>query len=78
MIIYDLECKNGHRFEGWFSGNSAFEEQRAQKLVTCPVCGDFNTERILSPITYTVGEGCQSCNERHERNIAVKGHSVIP
>ncbi len=39
MIIYDLKCKNGHKFEGWFKDRANYEEQKSGKLVTCPVCG---------------------------------------
>jgi hypothetical protein len=69
MIIYDLKCNNGHKFEGWFSDNSAFEEQKAQKLVTCPVCGNFNTERILSPITL-LGRDVNTCGMKNTKEIS--------
>ncbi|MBD2841740.1 DUF1178 family protein [Erythrobacter rubeus] len=39
MIVYDLHCDHGHRFEGWFGSSSDFEEQQAGGLVTCPECG---------------------------------------
>jgi hypothetical protein len=38
MIVFDLKCKNGHKFEGWFKDSQAFNEQLAQKLVSCPSC----------------------------------------
>jgi hypothetical protein len=39
MIVYDLSCESGHRFEGWFGSSSDFEDQRARGLVECPHCG---------------------------------------
>lgn len=39
MIVYDLSCESGHRFEGWFGSSSEFEDQRARGLVECPHCG---------------------------------------
>ena len=38
MIVFDLHCEHGHRFEGWFKSSSDFEEQKARGLVTCPEC----------------------------------------
>lgn len=48
MIIYDLKCENGHKFEGWFRDRKAFEEQKAQMLIACPVCGSSNSELLPS------------------------------
>lgn len=52
VIIYDLKCRDGHKFEGWFKDRGAFEEQKAQKLIACPVCG--NTEAALIPSTVAI------------------------
>ncbi|WP_333839264.1 DUF1178 family protein [Pelomicrobium sp.] len=48
MIVYDLVCVLGHRFEGWFPGAEAFAVQKEKGLVSCPVCGDSNVERLPS------------------------------
>ena len=39
MIVFDLSCDGGHRFEAWFRSSSAFEEQGRQGLLVCPHCG---------------------------------------
>jgi hypothetical protein len=39
MIVYDLSCSEGHRFEGWFGSSSDFDDQRARRLLVCPTCG---------------------------------------
>ena len=52
VIIYDLKCRDGHKFEGWFKDRGAFDEQRLQKLIACPVCG--NTETVLIPSSVVV------------------------
>ena len=51
MIIYDLKCEKDHKFEGWFKDRQAFENQRSQKLINCPVCGSFDVEMVPSTIT---------------------------
>jgi len=51
VIIYDLRCKKNHSFEGWFNNRSAFEEQKNQKLLSCPVCGETNIEMVPTSIS---------------------------
>jgi hypothetical protein len=50
LIIYDLKCRDSHKFEGWFKDRSAFEEQKAQGLIACPVCGDTNAVMVPSSV----------------------------
>lgn len=50
MIIFDIECSNGHVFEGWFDSLEAFEEQNAKGLVSCPYCNGTKVKRVLSPV----------------------------
>jgi hypothetical protein len=39
MIVYDLSCDNGHRFEGWFGSSDDFTSQSEDGLLSCPRCG---------------------------------------
>lgn len=39
MIVFDLRCQAGHRFEGWFGSSTDFDNQRERGLVVCPECG---------------------------------------
>jgi hypothetical protein len=39
MIVFDLACAYGHRFEGWFASSEKFAEQQQRGLVDCPHCG---------------------------------------
>lgn len=52
MIIYDLKCRDGHKFEGWFKDRGSFDEQKARELVACPVCG--GTDVALMPSSVTI------------------------
>ncbi len=51
MIAFDLQCANGHTFEGWFEDNRAYEKQKRKDLITCPVCNDNSVAKIFSPIS---------------------------
>jgi hypothetical protein len=48
MKVYNLRCAYAHRFEGWFSSEQDFQEQSAQKLIECPLCGDHEIEKLPS------------------------------
>jgi hypothetical protein len=50
MIIYDLDCENNHRFEGWFQNAGAFETQLEARLVCCPQCDSHNVRRVPSAV----------------------------
>lgn len=48
MVIYELKCLFGHRFEGWFQSQEAFEKQRKIGLVTCAACGCREVNKLPS------------------------------
>jgi len=54
MIKYDLICRVGHEFEGWFSSSSDYDVQRKKRLVQCPECGSAKVEKaIMAPAVAT-------------------------
>ncbi len=50
MIVFDLECINGHSFEGWFEDSSTFLQQQKDGQISCPVCNTALVEQKLSPV----------------------------
>jgi len=48
MIVFDLACSHGHRFEGWFASGEEFERQADARLVRCPWCDDADVARLPS------------------------------
>jgi hypothetical protein len=61
MIVYDLACTDGHRFEGWFGSSGDYEDQRARGLLTCPACGSPDvTKAPMAPAVPAKG------NQRQE------------
>ena len=47
MIHYALQCGRGHGFDGWFASSTAFETQRGNGTLDCPVCGTHDVSRAL-------------------------------
>lgn len=52
MIVFDLTCTHGHRFEGWFGSSDDFAAQQAGGLLICPQCG--SAEVIKAPMSPAV------------------------
>jgi hypothetical protein len=55
MIVFDLLCAGGHRFEGWFGSAGDFASQRDRGLLSCPSCGESNVQRIPSAARVNLG-----------------------
>ena len=53
MIIFELACTHGHRFEGWFASTEEYTRQSGQSLVRCPVCDDAEVARVPSAKVHT-------------------------
>src|SRR5512146_2258095 len=55
MIVFDLLCGEGHRFEGWFGSRVEFASQRKSGLLSCPKCGSASVERVPSATRINTG-----------------------
>lgn len=55
MIVFDLLCSAGHRFEGWFGSADDFALQRDRGLLACPSCGSAGVQRIPSAARVNFG-----------------------
>lgn len=55
MIVYDLQCDSGHRFEGWFASADDFGIQRERGLLECPSCGVKEVLRVPSAARINMG-----------------------
>ena len=57
MKVLDLQCRQGHSFEGWFGSQDDYDVQRARGLVTCPMCNDSEITKMLSAPRLNLGHG---------------------
>ena len=55
MIVFDLLCSGGHRFEGWFGSADDYTAQKEKRLLSCPVCGAAGVERVPSAARLNFG-----------------------
>jgi hypothetical protein len=70
VIIYDVRCENGHKFEGWFKDRQAWIEQNAQRLICCPVCNSSSVEIVPSSITIR-GKDSKMSAKKDEKDISL-------
>jgi hypothetical protein len=65
VIVLDLVCVFGHRFEGWFSSVEAFENQAAKHLINCPDCNHADIQRLpCGPHILKSGSSSSKLRER--------------
>lgn len=55
MKVLDLQCRQGHVFEGWFASEDDFQNQKQRGLVQCPLCADDQIEKRLSAPRLNLG-----------------------
>ena len=76
MIAYDLQCVNGHAFEGWFEDNEAYLAQKKKELIACPVCNDTEVSRI--PSTFAIKSSAIPRNiSLQEKNLKKIGKEIV-
>ena len=52
VIAFDLQCANGHLFEGWFEDSHAYQQQQECGLISCPICCDTGVRKV--PSTFAI------------------------
>jgi hypothetical protein len=73
MKVLDLQCGQGHGFEGWFGSEDDYRGQHARGLVTCPVCGIADVSKLPSAPRLNLG------STRGDRVPAAEsGTGVVP
>ena len=55
MVVFDLQCVEGHAFEGWFDSLEELQSQIKRKLVSCPVCGSTKVKKV--PSSFAISKG---------------------
>lgn len=48
MLVLNLACNRGHGFEGWFGSGDDFAGQQQRGLLSCPMCGSAEVQRMPS------------------------------
>lgn len=55
MKVFNLQCGQGHGFEGWFGSEADYQSQTAGGLLSCPLCADGQVRRLPSAPRLNLG-----------------------
>ena len=73
MILYDLRCSQGHKFEAWFKDSGSYDKQAKRGDVECPVCSDTSVEKaIMAP---RLSSSTRKKGSEHDTPISRGPHS---
>ena len=78
MIIFELACTQGHRFEGWFASADDFTRQSETDLVHCPVCDDAKVARVPSAKVRVAGRHAAARKADTEPGPAAPSDAAAP
>ncbi len=79
MIVFDLSCSNGHRFEGWFASTGDFTAQRARGLLSCPECGSEGINKApMAPAVPAKGNSLSNLPAPQETARPVSNAEMAP
>ena len=80
MIKYKLKCKsrfcvNEKEFDGWFQSIEAYENQKLQNLINCPICGSDNVVKLLTTPSFKINtDKTTSYNVNQQKNLKNDGN----
>lgn len=79
MIRYDLQCKKGHAFDGWFQSSAAFDKQSKRKLVACPKCASTDVSKaLMAPRVTTAKQKDKARKEVAARAVVARSGAAAP
>jgi hypothetical protein len=55
MKVLNLQCGQGHGFEGWFGSDDDYQQQSQRGLLECPLCADKTVRRLPSAPRLNLG-----------------------
>src|SRR5262245_22712707 len=72
MVVYQIGCGDGHRFEGWFRAADDFKSQLASGQLTCPYCASGELHLSTEPAALIAKRQPEMPAENPELDIRIK------
>ena len=78
MIKYQLKCKsrfcsNEKEFDGWFQSIEAYESQKIQRLINCPICGSDKVVKSLTAPSLKINKN-KTSGDKDKQNKNTKNN----
>jgi hypothetical protein len=70
MKVLNLQCSQGHGFEGWFGNEDDYQSQQTRGLLACPLCGDAQIIKLLSAPRLNLSGARRPENQAQTQNQA--------
>ena len=68
MILFDLQCEKGHKFECWFASSANYQEQKKNKMIVCPYCNSTKIQKsLMAPNINTKSTSKNSKNNNKQK-----------
>tara|TARA_B100000524_G_C23566331_1_gene340195 strand:+ start:226 stop:699 length:474 start_codon:yes stop_codon:yes gene_type:complete len=69
MIKYKLKCKSIHcsnekDFDGWFQNIEAYDKQKTQGLINCPICGSDKVVKSLTTPSLKINKNIENTKNK--------------
>ena len=77
MIAYDLQCSQGHVFEGWFEDAKSYKSQKRKGLLTCPMCNETEVIRLPSTFAIKSADGSVRNTDKAQVNMAQINRKMV-
>ena len=68
MILFDLQCNRGHKFECWFASSANYEEQLKNKMIVCPYCNSTKVQKSLMAPNINIKSTSRNNKKKLEQN----------
>ncbi|MGY8985304.1 MAG: DUF1178 family protein [Sphingomonadales bacterium] len=77
MIVFDLNCRSGHRFEIWFRSSDDYGQQRHGHEIECPICGDTFVDKAVMAPNVGVKGNQRVETSRPQKNMPIPSNSSM-
>lgn len=80
MKVLDLQCAQGHVFEGWFASEDDFQRQLSSHLLSCPMCSETSVAKLPSAprLNLSAGGSGAAVETTAPEASAGSGHAAPP
>ena len=70
MILFDLQCEKGHKFECWFASSANYQEQLKNKMIVCPYCNSTKIRKSLMAPNINTKSTFKNSKNNNKQKIA--------
>ena len=70
MILFDLQCDKGHKFECWFASSANYQRQLKNKMIVCPYCNSTKIQKSLMAPNINTKSTTKNSKNNYKQKLA--------